>query len=248
MDKLRKLQLLELEILEFVVSICEKYELSYWLDGGTLLGAVRHKGFIPWDDDIDIAMDRKNYEKFQQIYETYYKEAPYKLIFHRKNRFIKIISKNMFVLTPNNQKLEIWIDIFPFDYYNKKGIIPFIDKYFIELRKEKNGKGIKNYIHNLFVSLKGRFSKKIIRKEKFKKLFISKEKDKYIGRGFESDYKIFIKETSKIFPLKKLSFEGKEYNVPNNTDLFLKELYGDYMIPDSNSEYKHLEIKDIIIE
>ncbi|WP_022819032.1 LicD family protein [Fusobacterium russii] len=248
MSKLRELQILEIEILKFVVSICEKYKLLYWLDGGTLLGAVRHQGFIPWDDDIDIAMDRESYEKFQKIYRTYYKDAPYELIFHRRNRFIKIISKNIFVLSSRNQKVRIWIDIFPFDYYPKKGIIPFIDRYFIELRKEKRGRKINTYINNLLISLRGKLSREIIRREKFKNLFVSKRRDKFIGRAFESDYKIFIKETSEIFPLKKLSFEGREYNVPNNTDLFLKELYGDYMIPDSSFQYKHLEVKDIIIE
>ena len=64
---LRKLQLVELEMLKDVVSFCEKNDIQYFLSDGTLIGAARHQGFIPWDDDIDICMDYKNFKKFNKL-------------------------------------------------------------------------------------------------------------------------------------------------------------------------------------
>ena len=64
---LRECQLKQLSILKVIDGICRKHAISYWLDGGSLLGAVRHGGFIPWDDDIDIAMDYQEMKRFAEI-------------------------------------------------------------------------------------------------------------------------------------------------------------------------------------
>ena len=69
-EMLRELQMIQLECLTELDRICRKCDIEYSIDGGTLLGAVRHKGFIPWDDDIDVIMLRKEYEKFFKICET----------------------------------------------------------------------------------------------------------------------------------------------------------------------------------
>ena len=62
-SNLRKLQLAELEIIRVFIDICEREHLRYYMIGGTMLGAVRHRGFIPWDDDVDIGMPREDYDR-----------------------------------------------------------------------------------------------------------------------------------------------------------------------------------------
>jgi len=74
-DKLRKLQLIELSLFKQFDSICRKYHVRYYALGGTLLGAVRHQGFIPWDDDMDIGVPREEYERLKKILPNELKEG-----------------------------------------------------------------------------------------------------------------------------------------------------------------------------
>ena len=78
MEKLEKIHSVLFDMLREIASLCDKYEIEYFLDSGTLLGAVRHQDFIPWDDDADIAMKRSEYEKFLKVADELPK--PYLLI------------------------------------------------------------------------------------------------------------------------------------------------------------------------
>ncbi len=78
MNNLREVQVKMIQVLDFVKKFCEENEIEYWLDYGTLLGAVRHRGFIPWDDDIDLGMDRKNFINY--FLRSYQKKVLYVIV------------------------------------------------------------------------------------------------------------------------------------------------------------------------
>src|SRR5690554_3002324 len=127
---LNKLQEIELEVLEYFNELCITNDLSFSLGYGTLLGAVRHQGFIPWDDDIDVIMPRPDFEKLLELlkYERLSPEFSYGFLDNSNYvyPYLKIYYKNSVVV---ERKLEtkftqtpIWIDVFPIDGIPKNKI------------------------------------------------------------------------------------------------------------------------------
>ena len=112
-----EIQNAELEILMRFDSFCKKYGLRYSLAGGTLLGAIRHKGFIPWDDDIDVMMPRPDYEKFISLFRNV--EDPSLFLFSSstlKYPFTKLLRRDIAVERDGiNDVPNLWVDIFPVD-------------------------------------------------------------------------------------------------------------------------------------
>lgn len=132
MDLLRSVQLCQLDIALEIKRICEKYNIKYFLVYGTLLGAIRHNGFIPWDDDLDIGMLRKDFEKFKEkcefelsqdfFLQTRESDPTYGLPFAKiqiKNTFYEEFCSSNEYSTSRN---KIFVDIFPFDNFPDKKI------------------------------------------------------------------------------------------------------------------------------
>lgn len=130
-ETLRKVQLAMLDILKEIKRVCDENDIKYFLDSGTLLGAVRHGGFIPWDDDIDISMHRSEYNKFLKIapeklkpqffLQTWDSDPGYPYPFAKVRKIGTIYDEAMSEFT-NQKHRELWVDIFPLDVYpdNKK--------------------------------------------------------------------------------------------------------------------------------
>jgi len=244
-EQLTKLRKVQLEVLNEFVNFCAKNNLKYFLTSGTLLGAVRHKGFIPWDDDIDVGMPRDDYDKFLNLFlenkssncyiaaqqvpiNTFYYYLGYTK-FCRKNT---VYAKEY--LTPD-QYLGIYIDIWPFDNCIKF-IAPLQKKlttFSWLLYRYKTNCIIQNMSrkHKLAMPFIYFLPLKIIKIfTKASYAIFNKNKTKYVV-NFPSKYKVNkeIQKYGDIFPLTKVYFEGVEYNAPGNIDAFLKKLYGNYM-------------------
>jgi lipopolysaccharide cholinephosphotransferase len=119
---LEELKTIELSVLKDIHAICIKENFRYSMCGGTLLGAVRHQGFIPWDDDIDIVMPRPDYEKFIEYCQTH--ETPFELLCNKTNSnygylFAKAMAKNTVIIEEDIDVAKIpmgvYVDIFPVD-------------------------------------------------------------------------------------------------------------------------------------
>lgn len=119
---LEKCKEIELDMFRQIIKVCEKYKLRYILDYGTLIGAVRHGGFIPWDDDIDISMPRPDYNVFKQVFDKETEDSRYELRTGMKGNiaipYIQVVHQD--TITQKKGRREtyaqaLWVDVFPVD-------------------------------------------------------------------------------------------------------------------------------------
>jgi lipopolysaccharide cholinephosphotransferase len=264
---LRQSQLVMLRIMKIVDHICKKHEINYWLLGGTLLGAVRHGGFIPWDDDMDIGMLREDYEKFIAVAQ---KELPEDLFFQSQYSDIEY-DMPWVKIRDNNSRIEeykvgnyhkgIFIDIFPIDTYGEryqaslkmKKLYKTIYRLLILIRepleKPKNKKlFFKNIIKFIFKLLL--FPILLVKKSTVFKLleYLRKVMSKpylepqgeILGYGFDAMFWNISGKRQWIFPLKPINFEDTEFYAPHNYDEYLKTIFGDYMkLPPEKDQIPH---------
>ena len=250
---LAQLQLVLLEMLKVIDTICRKHNIEYWLDAGNLLGKVRHGGFIPWDDDIDLCMGRRDYERFIKIAP---KELPEELFFQykieKKNKWIKIRDNYSTVIQKSdrtnsaNTKLHqgIFVDIFPYDVLKEE----FKTTKMVINRKFKRSKYAIVRNSRFLLNILTTVPVKLIGLRRIQKFYIKKHMGAnpiYVSTGIEISNFYFTFDYDTIFPLQEIDFLGIKTFAPNNIHTYLSKMYGDYMqIPKKEDRMIHaLEIK-----
>ncbi|HPR32974.1 MAG TPA: LicD family protein [Prolixibacteraceae bacterium] len=249
---LRNAQLRILEILVEVDRICTENDISYWLDYGTLLGAVRHRGFIPWDDDVDIAVPRKDYKRLCAILKE---KLPANLTFQDETtdkryflKFAKVRDLHSFLDDPIMQNKGIkehglYIDIFPLEKLFSKNLKTFIEYIYGNAfkRYRKFYPGTSKYISGVILMP---FAVCFIQLVRFFSWLIPTQRY-YTGCGVPFYYR-HTYHTRFIFPLTTIEFEGYRFKAPCNTDLYLKNIYGDYWkIPPEEKRITHADTIEI---
>lgn len=251
MEKLttRETQLAELEILKEFDRICKEHGFTYSLYAGTLLGAVRHKGFIPWDDDVDVLMPRPDYEKFRTgvLSGEIKLNGGFTLADDRgkdaEHPFLKILDNRYIAKSSLTEKYDInlWIDIFPADGYpenqnkcakiNKKA--KFLNRvtFFSRLTNFSGYKGLGKLKVKLFCAYARMYGiKRVIKNAN--KLYKKYDFDKCRNCGFKMSG---VKGVGNVFPsaafsdITYMEFEGTSFPVMSEWERYLKGVYGDYM-------------------
>ncbi len=255
---------IELEILIRVINICRENDIEYFMSAGTALGAVRHGGFIPWDDDIDIGMRRDQFEKFSEIaqeglgseyfFQTRETDPNY------PNIFAKVRKNNTTFLEWSVKDIDmhhgIYIDIFPYDNVPQDA----------ELRRKQSKR-----IHKYYKLLLYRACRNVSRPPKTSTAKLRQLLKKFVQLAtycipLSSDviYKRLTDEVKRytkqdtglytefwigkhivypediLFPTTPIIFEGMEVQTVNDTDSYLTLLYGDYMkLPPESQRVGH---------
>ena len=270
---LRKLQLTELENMRIFAELCDRHGLRYYLVGGTMLGAVRHQGFIPWDDDMDVGMPRPDYERFLELAPGELPEG-YSLLNYKRNPeykryFSRIVNDEVKIINASNTRTieeNAWLDIFPFDgmpdgrlrqkahFWRLTGIRFFYHASCFDELVNLNRPGRAWYLRAAirFIS-----ATHIGRHMDTKKLMLRIEKGlmkypydeaKYMVSFFGSYMEREIVDKAFLGEGRKYRFETLMLNGPEKYDEFLTHFYGDYRTPPKDADKDKHNIEDIQYE
>ncbi len=255
-DQLKRIQI---DILDAVDAYCKENEIPYYLFAGTLIGAARHKGYIPWDDDIDICMRRNDYDQFFQEFNLNRNDS-YQAISHKNTSGYylaagKVVDNRTVMQENSNSRITfgVYVDVFPMDD------LPSDDKKLLQLNRKidlwrkllilkrlqvsKDRKWYKNLPVRMGHVILALFSYNYLIKkiEKIAKTYNGMVECNRLG-----DISVFSYGMREVFDLKdfqpegKIEFEGKMYNCPGKYDVVLSKMYGDYMkLPPKEKQVSH---------
>lgn len=255
--QLRKLQLCQLHMLEEIDRICEKEGLTYYLFGGSAIGAVRHGGFIPWDDDLDIAMYRKDYERFQKVMIEKHSDRFFLQSSETDPYYPRVIAKVRLKGTVQQERSYeslkcdngIYIDVFPIDYvahsdgagmWLRGKIVRLCFAYKTVSCGSDNGhnmglkKALRSVVRCVPVSWIDNLMNYVCTKDDgepraYSTVFLS-------GYGWKRQ----MHQSETIGSGKKIRFESGMFNAPADIDTFLRRIYGDYMqLPPAEKRIAH---------
>lgn len=246
-----RLKRIQLDLFRQFLDICARIGLTYYLLGGTLLGAVRHQGFIPWDDDIDVGMPRRDYTRFLELSPRYLSEGIFLQTCWTDPEFpcnyAKLRNSRTTFIEPGLKHRDIhhgvYIDIFPLDFYPDKGRLFFDSKaLLLKLRltdgflpggMKPHAKLVRCLSRILYPSL----SQAVVRREA---LFCSVKRGAFIANHCGAWGK---KETVPAHWYGEgtvVRFEGLEVLAPSGYHAWLTQVYGDYMaLPPPEQRISH---------
>lgn len=245
----------QLKILIIFDDFCKKNKLTYSLAGGTLLGAVRHKGFIPWDDDIDLVVTRETYNSIIVLFNQQINDFKFECVENSDTiyPFGKIYNTNTYTVCSDTKEHKgIWIDIFPYDFVpdGEKA-----EKLIEKLRRYRACILAKNYVKKVNPGIVKHIGKRIIKLMLFPiptRLITRKINNiaTLVNLKSESGQKygniVWGYGVKELVPrntldnLIKLEFENHSFLAMSYYDEYLKQLYGDYMkLPPENKRVYH---------
>ena len=239
---LRDIQLANLALLKELAYVCGKNNFKYILDAGTLLGAVRHSRFIPWDDDIDILMFREDYEKIVSVFKNTTRNSDIYAEYHRD----KDTNSQYFIKIKHKKCPFLGVDIFPLDTYGKH----------LSLKEQlkatnKICKILKHLKKEIDPNISNKETKTILTKTMKEKILLSSANengDFVYGVDFAHKLKNWFLDRDIVLPLRKIQFEDSKYTTVNKPKEFLKNIYGDYMKYPKKMKILHYSYKNLTSE
>ncbi len=247
--EMKKVWAVEMELLKKLLEVCKKHNLRIWAEGGTLLGAVREHGYIPWDDDIDMAMPREDYDKLREVASEefrspYFFQCGYTDLFPngqtkiRKDGTAAVIKRDIW----QNYHQGIFIDIFPLDFLPDNE-----EEYtrFLKTREEEKGK-LKLYCDHYYSFTNWSYTRKVlqtyftIKRVGFNNYFrrydelikqYSDNNGKYVSIISWNEDSRYIREKIWYNGTIYMPFEGILIPIPEGYHEILTKQYGDYLKP-----------------